>query len=194
MPGQTNVERTSDLARWLQSVIKVGDGRGFVMADDREQPVVVTAAHCLPYLPPASPARYTWERTYGRLLGPLGGEPTISAEILFMDPVADIAILARPDTQEMLEQAKAYDMLVETALPLGEITVRARNPHLSERTDIPGPSESRGGCLAVGTGWQVVFMPSELSPRHWDFGCNQANHGRHERLADRDAAWRHRDS
>jgi len=36
---------------WTRAVIKVGDGRGFVVATDHEH-IVITAAHCLPYFPP----------------------------------------------------------------------------------------------------------------------------------------------
>jgi hypothetical protein len=100
-------------AKWRQSVIKVGGGRGFLMMDDQENLVVVTAAHCLPHLPPSTAASYTEERTYERLLGRLGDEPSIAAEVLFVDPVADIAILGTPDNQEMWEQAEAYDALVD---------------------------------------------------------------------------------
>jgi hypothetical protein len=56
-------------AKWLQSVIKVGGGCGFVMADDQENLVVVTAAHCLSHLPEACPGSARWERTYEQLLG-----------------------------------------------------------------------------------------------------------------------------
>jgi hypothetical protein len=52
------------------------------------------------------------------LLGRLGDEPSIAAEALFVDPVADIAILGTPDNQEMWEQAEAYDGLVEPTAPL----------------------------------------------------------------------------
>jgi hypothetical protein len=57
------------------------------------------------------------ERTW-RLLGPLGAEPTVSAECLFVDPVADIAVLGSPDTQALFEEATAYDELVSVAKPL----------------------------------------------------------------------------
>jgi hypothetical protein len=57
-------------------------------------------------------ASYTYERTYRDLLGPLGGAPTIYAECVFVDPVADLAILGTPDSQELWKQAEAYDALV----------------------------------------------------------------------------------
>jgi hypothetical protein len=58
------------------AVVRVGKGgRGFVVADDSRR-YVVTAAHCLPRMPPAHAAAYTSERTFGKLLGPLGKRVT----------------------------------------------------------------------------------------------------------------------
>jgi len=122
------------------AVVKVGDGgRGFVMEIAELNPftkkllggklprpsrfikrrLVVTAAHCLPELPPAHPWAHSHEKTY-RLLGPLGSAaPSILAECLFVDPVADLAILGAPDGQD--EEAEAFMDLIEaaTVLPMG---------------------------------------------------------------------------
>jgi hypothetical protein len=80
--------------------------------------VVVTAAHCLGKLPPPNAMAYWEERTYN-LLGSLdGGKPNICVACLFVDPVADIAVLGAPDnqaSQEMYEQAEAYESLVDVA-------------------------------------------------------------------------------
>ena len=78
------------------AILKVGDGRGFVVTLDRypsgdELRVVITAAHCLPELPLPHPARYLKEYTYGNLLGPLDGKRTVWAECMFVDVMADIA-------------------------------------------------------------------------------------------------------
>jgi hypothetical protein len=79
------------------SVVRVGDGRGFVV-EHRGKRLVLTAAHCLPrdedgnvIMPPPHPWSYLPERTYPKLLGLLGAEPTFWAECLFVNPVADIA-------------------------------------------------------------------------------------------------------
>jgi hypothetical protein len=79
----------------LKAVVKVGGGRGFIVkrADDQ---VVITAAHCLPFFPPAHPMSYLQERTFEALLGPLGTKPTVWAECKFVDPIADIAVLSSP--------------------------------------------------------------------------------------------------
>jgi len=81
----------------------------------RWQRVIVTAAHCLGKLPPAHAMAFAEEKTYN-LLGSLdGGTANICAECLFVDPVADIAVLGAPDNQEMYEQAEAYEALVDVA-------------------------------------------------------------------------------
>jgi hypothetical protein len=63
-------------------------------------------------------AAYIDERTYQNLLGPLGSEPNVWAECLFVDPVADLAILGSPDDQALWEQANAYRLLVKSATPI----------------------------------------------------------------------------
>ena len=99
------------------SVIKVGDGRGFVVEGVDGTRYVITAAHCLPNLPVPHGLSYTEERTYPKLLGRLGEEPSAWAECVFVDPVADIAVLSEPDNQELGEQAEAYGALVEAVTP-----------------------------------------------------------------------------
>ena len=111
------------------SVITVGDGRGFVIAPKHNRfgkRFVLSAAHCLPWLPPAHPATYTEELTYGPLLGPLGKEPSVLAECAFVDPVADLAVLRSPDNQELSEEADAYEALLEPMAPLEVADVGGR--------------------------------------------------------------------
>jgi hypothetical protein len=114
---------TADLH--TRAVVKVGDGgRGFVVAfgDSR---IVITAAHCLPHtpegqiiVPPAHPAAFTEERTYKALLGPLGSAPKVWAECLFVDPIADLAVLGCPDDQTLPGPARSYNALMRRARPL----------------------------------------------------------------------------
>jgi hypothetical protein len=78
--------------------------------------VIVTAAHCLPplkYTPDASHDQ--WEWTFPDVLAPLGKQPAIMTECLFVDPVADLAVLGPPDDQELSDEAHAYETLVEAA-------------------------------------------------------------------------------
>jgi len=98
------------------AILKVGDGRGFVVECrnylGRIERIIITAAHCLPKLSSCHPGRYVEEETSARLLGPLGTQPTIWAACLFADPVADIAVLGQPDNQALHEEADAYDQLM----------------------------------------------------------------------------------
>jgi hypothetical protein len=65
------------------AVIRVGDGRGFIVKDEgearleRDKRIVVTAAHCLPFVPPCDGFNVSEGRTYEELLGPLGQESTV---------------------------------------------------------------------------------------------------------------------
>ena len=92
------------------TVLQVGGGRGFVVGD-----FVITAAHCLPHLPLCLTFSDTEDRTYQKLLGRLGEEPTVWAEVVFVDPVSDLAILCEPDSQELSDQNDAYCELLEAA-------------------------------------------------------------------------------
>jgi Trypsin-like peptidase domain len=98
-------------------VVQVRYGRGFVVGGN-DRRFVLTAAHCLPKVPPAHAMSYLEDRTYRDLLGPLGGEKTVWAECLFADPVADIAVLGAPDNQELYEEAEAFENLVNICRPL----------------------------------------------------------------------------
>jgi hypothetical protein len=133
---------------WRRSVIRVGGGRGFVLAHGQHR-YVATAAHCLPFLPPAHGASHIEERTVSDLLSLLGEEPSIAAEIIFMDPIADIALLGTPDTQELWKLAEAYDELIEMAPPLPLATLSFERPqHL-----LPGGETFLGHPEAADKGW-----------------------------------------
>ena len=110
-------EQVDQLENAKRAVVTVGEGRGFVI--DTDPRLVVTAAHCLPHLPPACSVMYLEEKTYKDLLAPLGNRKrTVWAECLFIDPVADIAVLGTPDDQALDEEAVAYDDLVERTRPI----------------------------------------------------------------------------
>jgi hypothetical protein len=95
----------------MDKVIRVGDGRGFVV-EGRDRSLVITASHCLPHLPPRHPAAHMHERMHRNLLGRLGSELTVWTEVLFVDPVADIAVLGEPDGQELYDECEAYFQLL----------------------------------------------------------------------------------
>jgi hypothetical protein len=106
-----------DIAR--RAVIKVGDGRSFIIkVDGNQDHLVITAAHCLPFLSPCASTSYACERTYETLLDPLDGQPTFWAECRFADPVADIAVLGPPDSQELCDEWDAYVRFIEEREPM----------------------------------------------------------------------------
>jgi hypothetical protein len=81
--------------------------------------VVITAAHCLPHLPPAHLDSATDEHTYRSLIGPLGAAAEIWAECLFVDPIADVAVLGPVDGQVFFDgQVEAYEEMLERITPL----------------------------------------------------------------------------
>jgi len=97
-----------------RAVVKVGDGRGFgARGKNGGAPLIITAAHCLPFFPPCASFSFLEERTYQSLLGLLGSEPDVWAECRFADPIADIAVLGPPDSQSLPAESDRYDALVE---------------------------------------------------------------------------------
>lgn len=100
-----------------KSIVQVGEGRGFVVEGADGVRYVVTAAHCLPFLPPPCSFSDNEECTF-EVLGPLGTSPTVWALCLFVDPVSDIAVLGAPDSQDQFHKCKAYEDFVGMAMPL----------------------------------------------------------------------------
>lgn len=82
-------------------------------------------------MPPCLSAAHDRERTYANLIGPLGAEPTVTAECVFVDPVADISVLGSPDGQEPMPP-----------LPIGALTF-VRKP-VTTRTQ-PGACRASAG-------------------------------------------------
>jgi hypothetical protein len=151
---------------WNRSVVRVGDGRGVVIETEREDRLVITAGHCLPALPPSHAAALTHERTYAKLLGPLGGAPTVYAECVFADPVADLAVLGCPDYQELSKQADAYAALMDTVRPLsigGNLAFVRRSITLADDgPTVAGPAtaESPAWVLSLDGRWFACRVSS----------------------------------
>lgn len=168
------MERTTPmdhLSTASRSVLRVGDGRGFLVEKNGER-FVVTAAHCLTrpvivrgdqaregaMLPPAIGAADSAERRYARLIGPLGAEPNVSVECLFVDPVSDLAVLGPVDGRELIYEARAYDEFVEPLdpLPLGSLTFtyRRHTPPVGDPfvSSVP-TAESDAWLLALDGRW-----------------------------------------
>lgn len=113
-----------ELIKASQAIVAVAEGRGFVV-ECRGERLIITAAHCLPHLPPIGIHGTVGleERTFANLVGPLGAERTIWAECRYAEVVSDLAILGPPDSQERWEEASAYDGFVEqcAAISIGDI-------------------------------------------------------------------------
>jgi Trypsin-like peptidase domain len=123
-----------EAANVSQAIVRVGGGRGFIV-EHRRRRLVITAAHCLPIdddgylkLRPALMAMDVKANTHQQLLGQLGAEPSVWCECLFVNPVADMAVLRSPDDQLLYKEATAYDTLVDVKplviadVPRGEAT------------------------------------------------------------------------
>lgn len=114
---------------WTKHVVKVGDGRGFVVDGPKtieHQRYVITAAHCLPVVPPANRESDTVHRMHF-VLGTLGGKNKIFTECFFFDHISDVAVLGRPTDEANFPAelgAYAYDNLVNSIppAPIGELT------------------------------------------------------------------------
>ena len=102
----------------LCAVIRVGDGRGFVVAGKLQKRLVITAAHCLPSFPPCHTASDPEDRIYKQFLGPLDAEPTVWAECLFVDPIADLAVLGAPGHPDLYDKNQQYKALTWAMTPL----------------------------------------------------------------------------
>lgn len=101
-----------------KAVLRVGEGgRGFVVEPTDGMRYVITAAHCLPFFPPAHTFSYTEERLYPNILGELEGDLTVSAECCFVDPISDIAALEAIDGQAAPELAEEFEALVDAVMP-----------------------------------------------------------------------------
>jgi hypothetical protein len=120
----------------MGTVLRVGRGCGFVIEADGTS-YVVTAAHCLPARP--GPSWSPEECIYTNLLGRLDAKPRVTAECVFSDPVADIAVLGEPDGKD----TEAYRQLMATTMPfaIGQLKYRPSRFRLSDGITASSPRE-----------------------------------------------------
>lgn len=145
-----------------RAVVQIGrhGGRGFIIVVG-ERRYVVTAAHCVfVKLPVPHSARDSNEVTYRNLIGPLGGRRRVSAECVFLDPIADIAVFGAPDTQERYEEAQAYEALTsEAAFKIGKLSRRPRT--IASAITPPGFAASEARMLSLDGEWFACRVISQ---------------------------------
>ena len=168
MSTEQNIEKNAEplvrFQQWTSAVLRVGDGRGFIVNRRGylgRMPVVITAAHCLvdaflangtQGLPLCHPGRYTEDETYKALLGPLSAGPTVWASCLFVDPIADIAVLGQPEV--LIEEAAAFDTLMNSAGALAVADAPVQRQRAGDRlrgTSVRDLHAGRRPCIRVVT-------------------------------------------
>ena len=142
------------------SVIRVGDGRGFVI-EGRVDRLIITAAHCLPFFPPCMSFSDLEERTYQKLLAPIDDEPVVWTECLFVDPIGDIAILGPPDDQELSDEWDRYNSMLE---PLDAFVIG------------DAPEETAAWLLSLDKKWCQCNVRHLAGPL-WLSGATEGIHG-----------------
>ena len=75
------------------------------------------------------------------------------AECMFVDPVADIAVQGRPDSQALNEEAYAYDDLIEHAT-----AIRIDNPPESAKGWLLGLDGRWGECIVQHPGGRWLWI------------------------------------
>ena len=146
-------------------MVRVGKGgRGFIIAAGLRR-FVITAAHCLPRLPPANVGAYGAERTFRRLLGPLSARRrTVWVECAFVDPVADIAVLSEPDDQELFDEYEAYVALTKPVEPfaIGVLNFVQERRQLSNGHTIclPPRAKASGQMISLDRRWFACEVKS----------------------------------
>jgi hypothetical protein len=106
----TAIERRLAVRDAERSIVSVGKGRGFVVRNKYDDCCIITAAHCLPKLPDQTYGMEDAAPCYHDLIGPLGERPSVLAEVTFVDPIADIAVLSGWDKD--YQALTAHPMLV----------------------------------------------------------------------------------
>jgi hypothetical protein len=141
------------LTRAQRAIVVVGDGRGFVVPGDGNYNFIVTAAHCLPFVPPPHPARNPNEYIYKNLIRPLDRKRMVWAECLFVDTMADIALLGAPDNMELYKQYQGYGRVIDGIEPIAISAppkrLRQKLPSIGDASPRYGPSEGRSGTGVV---------------------------------------------
>lgn len=90
------------------AIIRAGGGRGFIVRS-RNHTLVLTAAHCLPWL---DATRDLQTEVFSReILAPIDCEPAIPVRVLWWEPCTDVAVIGRSD-DAITNRAGEYSELV----------------------------------------------------------------------------------
>jgi hypothetical protein len=153
---QMNVHE-SPVDKKTLAVVKVGDGRGFVVGGSSNRHVI-TAAHCLPQerYPVPHLANSVSELTIPNIIGALGEEKrTIWAQLSVLNLIDDLAVLSAPDDQALWEPNEEYEEFLTHALTIGKppAVVPPR-----KRQDTPGEPAF---VLSLDRAWQSCTVHNQ---------------------------------
>jgi hypothetical protein len=177
-----------------RSILRVGGGRGFVVQRDDGDPRIITAAHCLPEMPDPRPPGADGPY-YDGLIGPLGEKPTTEARVVFVDPIADIAVLSgwREDYDALVKHPLTISVPPENGLVWGpawvmsltgewielevrlcsDLTLDVANAGKAFASGMSGSPivGVDGSAIGVVSGSTVrlVSIATESAPRVWDW-------------------------
>ena len=103
-----------------KAIVQVGHGgRGFIVgARDR---FVVTAAHCVPieHIPTPDMSNGPEQLTFPKIIGPLGGTPTIWGELCAYGLTDDIAAFCEPEVDDQDQYAQYVNFTDAAAFAVG---------------------------------------------------------------------------
>jgi hypothetical protein len=112
----------------IEAVLRTDTGgRAFILKGQRRNHVL-TAAHCLPNIPPAHPWRNLDESTFQDFLSPLSGGPKVWAECLFCDVIMDLAVLWESSGQDLDEECEAFNPFIDDCPVLEMSTWQWKRP------------------------------------------------------------------
>lgn len=104
-----------------RGIVTVGEGYGFVAEAENGDRIVITSFRSASSAGPdgQDPLSYPVQPVYTARIGAFGQRPDVSAECLFANPLADLAILGAPDDERGLEEIERYYELVTGASSIG---------------------------------------------------------------------------
>ena len=150
------LEQKRDAAK--SAVVRVGDGRGFIVSAGEYDRYVVTAAHCIPHtrFPRPHLANSTNELTFPKFIGPLGSARkarTIWGELCVTNLNDDVAVFQEPDGQDLHDEWTKYEKFTKAAVRIG----RPPSPPISWKDD---PALMDAFVLSLDGEWQSCAVQS----------------------------------